>query len=232
MFPKSGRIIHLGINYMLAPPPGLTKERFLDFQKELNNKGLSFTVARREESTFIFEKENESPNLQVRIGLPAPPIGQLLIIDSHPRSGVKFFIEQSEAVCSSFSQCWEKKFQVIRSDVTIRHLYQSKGQHAFKYLWETRLGQKEKDLSSLGRAVLGGGIRLVMPPKKDERIPKQVEIKIESFLKDTRMIFVETQFVWLQPMVAGEDFAPKQLLTEVDSYAQKEALNFILKKSL
>jgi hypothetical protein len=47
--------------------------------------------------------------------------------------------------------------------------------------------------------VLGGGLRLVMPPVKEGAEPVQIEIKIESFFRESQKLFIETFFVWPQP---------------------------------
>ncbi|MBI4834604.1 MAG: hypothetical protein HY811_07295 [Planctomycetes bacterium] len=230
MLTESRIPFHFGVNYIFAPMPVLTKEAFLDLQKELGGQGVNFVTAQREETSFNFVKEVQSPNLQLKIiaGAQTPiGIGQLLIIESQPKEDSTFFIKQAEAICLSFNNIWKQPFQIIKRDVCLRYLYQSKEQHAFQYLWEKRLGQDETGLSALGRPVLGGGLRLVMPPKKDEKIPCEIEVKIESFLRYTKKIFVETQFVWPQPLQPTKNFEPGKLLNLVDSYAKTEVIKFI-----
>jgi hypothetical protein len=119
----------------------------------------------------------------------------------------------------------------LQSDATARHLY-SCDCHAFKYLWEDRLGQEERDLRYLGgRLVLGGGLRLVLP--RIAHWKDHVEVKIESFLGESEKLFIETLFVWPEPKVVSkaDEFGPTQCLQTVDSFASNEVCNFILRKT-
>jgi hypothetical protein len=105
-------------------------------------------------------------------------------------------------------------------------LYETSAEHAFQELWEMRLRQPPDSLAVLGRPVLGGGLRFVMPPQPDDPEPVQIEVKIESFLRDTKKIFVETQFAWPSPMSPGAPF-PVNRLEQVNKYIEESVISFI-----
>ena len=73
---------------------------------------------------------------------------------------------------------------------------------------------------------MGGGLRFVRPRQPDR--PAQIEVKIESYLRDTRKVFIETQFSWLEPTPSGVSFDPRKQLTKVDHYARNKVLSFAM----
>jgi hypothetical protein len=69
-----------------------------------------------------------------------------------------------------------------------------------------------------------------MPPLQKELDPVQIEVKIESFLQNTKQMLVETVFVWPKPRVlnVNEKFDPKYRLEKVEKYSTNEVWNFIV----
>ena len=73
----------------------------------------------------------------------------------------------------------------------------------------------------------GGRTEVCDAPQPGESEPKQIEVKIESFLGDTTQVFVETQFVWPSPR-AGNAFEPKARLGEVNQYITQSVEAFLM----
>ena len=136
---------------------------------------------------------------------------------------------EAEAAVRAFEATWGKeRRQIISSDAAFRDLYETSAEHAFQELWEQRLGQSAQSLAILGRPVLGGGLRFVMPPLPDEVEPLQIEVKIESFLRDTKKLFVETQFAWPAPTSPGAPFDPAGKLKQLDDYIEHVVTSFLV----
>jgi len=155
------------------------------------------------------------------------PIGQLLLVATHPERTLRYFIQETEQVVEAFEATWPASHrQIIKRDVTLRDLYETTSGHAFQELWETRLGQPTDSLAAFGGPVLGGGLRFVIPVQPSR--PAQIEVKIESYLADTSKVFVETQFTWPQPTPPGVSFDPRDRLLEVEDYIKNQVLAFIL----
>jgi hypothetical protein len=214
----------MGINFVVVPPPAVSQGTGLAFQDALIQQSIEFDkVSYGEDDLKIIR---ERPPLQIVISSPSnQPTGQLLIIAPHPARPLESFIQETEFVVEAFESVWtSQQRQIIRRDVTIRDLYET-DQHAFRELWERRLDQSEDSLAVFGRKVLGGGLRLVMPPEPGK--PAQIEVKIESYLKDTSKVFVETQFTWPAPTPPDVSFEPRARLCEVNDYAKSEVLDFI-----
>lgn len=229
MLPETGRIIHLGVNFLLAPvavPIDTSHE--LDFRRYLAENQIDFERTERvDQFVKLFSKRTES--LEARVGQAGPQVGQLLILAPESTQPLESFIQQAEAVCGAFQSTWitpQQQMQIIGRDACMRYLYQSADNHAFRFLWERRLRQEAVDMQILGRPVLGGGLRLVMPPSEGQ--VSQVEVKIESFLRDSSMLFVELQFAWPQPIAPQEGFRPRELLTEVRDYCTTRLVPFIV----
>jgi hypothetical protein len=134
-----------------------------------------------------------------------------------------------ERTRSPFSTWHLQQCQIIQSSALIHHLY-SVDDHAFKYLWEVRLGQSPEDSRALGRRpVAGGGLRLLLPPHKqaDDEEPRSIEIRAESFLAEPRKLLIET-ISWPKPrsVQAPESFAPGPYLRQVEDFTADEVWSF------
>jgi len=231
--PQSKQSIYFNISYIIANEwPSNPMER-LDFQKLLAQNQLDFPQSRAGLRDFTLVR-TEPSHLLVKVASLGPRVSNLSLSSERPAHTLDFFVKEADTVCSSFHEIWLKKpTQIIQCGATIRHLYSCE-EHAFKYLWEHRLDQDPQDFSFLGkRPVLGGGLRLIMPPIK-EPDPIQIEIKIESFFQESKKIFIETVFVWPQPRLLpkNDKFDPANRLTKVEKYATSKVWEFLTKPTI
>jgi len=227
MKPQSRYIIHLGINFVTIPAPVVTRQSSLAFQAAIGESGLDFVRAENPENQIILTRESPSP-LQVMVGLLEPQVGQVRIVAPNPKGSLELFVQEAEAALEAFAAVWPaKNRQIIRSDGAIRELRETSAAHAFQELWESRLGQTSQALAVFGRPIRGGGLRFVMDPLPAEPEPVQIEVKIESFLSDTKKMFVETQFVWLKPTDPGAPFAARERLSQMNSYVEEQVQAFL-----
>ena len=226
---ESRQTIHVGINFVFSPIPTIDPQSNLRFQQSLLSCGIEFSHNEIKEQEIIIVRER-SPRLEIKVAaISGSPVGQIIIVSPDPRCELNLFGKDVEAILQAFDSTWPgPNRQIISSDVTLRDLYETAGEHAFKELWEKRLGQPTDSLARLGRPVLGGGLRFVMPAQSSDPDPVQVEVKIESFLRNTNKIFVETQFVWPSPKAPGTPFEPKRRLEEVDRYVEDKVEAFIV----
>jgi hypothetical protein len=230
MKPGSRRPIHMGINFITSPPPVINVQSYLKFQESLAAHSVDFSNSGRQEQRHEhrIEVTRDMPPLQILVtASTAQPTGQLLVVAPHPARTIEYFVQEVEQIVEAFEATWPIPHrQIIKRDITLRDLYEATSEHAFQELWEVRLGQSPDVLAVLGASVRGGGLRFVIPPQPDR--PAQIEVKIESYLRDPSKIFAETQFTWPQPTPPGESFDPRKRLTEVEDYAKNQVLSFIM----
>lgn len=191
-----GVLIHAGINFISNPAPTIDKESFLSFQRALMEAGVEFEDAKLvPPEVRIISREPLLITIMVKeIG---PGAGQLLIVGPEHPGTVGRVGRQAQAITRAYHATWTaRNRQLINIDSTIRMLYETDAEHAFQELWEGRLRQREELLDTLGRPVLGGGLRFVMPPESGKVGSPLIEVKIESSLRDSSKFFVETQFIW------------------------------------
>lgn len=231
--PETRTSVHFSINYVLAMGSEPGKAKTVDFQKALLDNGLDFSQTNIRGNTFTLLRSQPS-NLTVKIEAPVQHVSSVHVIAQNPSYDSEMFLQEASAVMDAYQKSWPaEQYQVIRAMAKIHHLYSSEG-HAFKYLWEDRLGQSPQDLVCLGkRPVAGGGLRLIMPPHavENEQL-HSIEIRIESFLHEPRKVLIETIFVWPKPTVLGKDerFDPGLLLGPVEEYASNEVWTFLTQK--
>jgi hypothetical protein len=229
---NSRQSIYFGVNYLVAIPWVADKSKQLDFQRALLEHQLDFPEVKAGERILTLVRKEQSP-LEVRIASLGPQVSGISVRSEGPAYDIDLFAKEADAAYTAYHKTWvERPCHILQCDATTRHLY-SCGDHAFKYLWETRLGQKGGDFHHLGkRPVLGGGLRLVIPPISNEPEPNQIEIKIESFFGEPRKMFIETLFVWppTQPRLLDKNskFDPEFRLKSVEKYAINEVWNFLL----
>src|ERR1043166_2720231 len=223
---ETRRPLHFGVNYLIAPAGAYGPGEVLQFQQYLAKpvNGVLFDSTKREREQTVYWRM-ASP-LEVRIGPVGPEVSQLRVLAPKPEGRLDDFVGEASTIVEAHSEVWGAPGQVLRRDCTIRHLYAVREDHAFRFLWEKRLGQTGESLKPLGRPVAGGGIRLVMPPRPDRDGDSMVEIKVESFLQDSTQLFVEATFVWGKP-IGAEGLNPKELLETVENSLEGEVSAFI-----
>lgn len=229
MYRESRQTMYMGINFVVSSMPVLSEPSKLKFQESLHTYGIDFTQVKYGDSEIFVGREAPT-RLDIRVAAMGPPsLGQLLILAPQPGCDLILFAKEAEATVRAFDSTWPaEKRQVISCDATFRDLFETTSQHAFQELWEQRLGQSKDTLVVFGRPVLGGGLRFVMPAQPNEPEPVQIEVKIESFLRNTRKIYVETQFKWTHPTAPGEPLNPASRLEQVDKYIEGEILSFMM----
>jgi hypothetical protein len=216
--PDTKQGFHFGTNFLFAPAGSYEPTGLLQFQQTLAETSGTLVFDQTQRTPMGMVLVRQGPPLQVTVGLVGPGIGQLLIAAPQPSRPLISFIEEAEMVVNAYRRVWPGPIQVVRRDCTLRYLYAVREGHAMQFLWERRLRQSEDALSALGRPVLGGGLRLVMPPRPTVADDAGVEIKIESFLSDSRQLFLESQFVWETPATPGTEPDPRPLIEAVDGF--------------
>lgn len=225
----------MGVNFIVAPRPDLSKGRHLEFQRRLAEENVEFDQVLRNQGQLVFVRGGPKI-LRVQLGeLPnQAPVGQLLIIEDANMevgsvdSGVslEMFAADADTICDVFQEVWPEGRQILSRDAAVHELHDSGAEHAFTFLWETRLRQPEESLRKWGRSVLGGGLRFVMPPMEDEADPKMVEVKIESFLRDPSKVYLDAIMQWPRPAAEGL-MEPRMLVDEVCGFVRERVIPFV-----
>jgi hypothetical protein len=219
--------IHAGVNFVLAPFPGLDRTSCLKIQETLSDLGVNLSNVVYGEREFVAARQRPAP-LEIKIGIVGPQIGQLLILATQSISSLDIFYAEADDIVKAFDETWPfPQRQIVSCDATIRDLYETSSEHSFAELWEKRLHQTPHSLQIFGRGVLGGGLRFVMAPKDNNPVEPLIEVKIESYLSDTRKLFLESQFTWQQPLPVGTPLDPSTRLEQVNEFIQKEVVKFI-----
>lgn len=232
---QSKTTVHLSVQYLLAGTWAPERVRTVEFEKALLENGLDFGQTQSRENSFTLIRTQTSP-LQVKLESPGPQVVSLLAAANNPQYERELFERDAEAVTQAFLRTWPAEhYQILTVNSKIHHLY-SVGTHAFQYLWEQRLEQSPEDFRLLGsRPVAGGGLRLVMPPYAAQGAePTSVEVRVESFLREPKKVFIETAFTWPRPRViaTGQGFEPQRYIEETERFAAEEVWAFLVRKSV
>jgi hypothetical protein len=231
---QSKTTVHLSVQYLLAGTWMPERARTVEFEKALLENGLDFGQTQSRENTFTLIRTQPS-HLQIKLESPGPQVVSLLILAANPQYERELFGRDAEAVTQAFLRTWPADhYQILTVNTKIHHLYSAQT-HAFQYLWEERLGQSPEDFRLLGkRPVAGGGLRLVMPPHAVEGgEPTSIDVRVESFLREPKKVFIETAFTWPRPRVIGADqgFDPQRYIEETERFAAEEVWDFLTRRT-
>ena len=232
MLKNSERVIHIGLNYVVAPKKPLTMDEKLSFQKELSLVGLEAEKAVKKEGGIGIKAFYEGIPVVIETFMNSANTGQLLIVmPKNPNSAL--FPKIADAVGEIYLKLFSdpKPHVFPARDGCIRKLYDCSAEypHAFKYIWEKMLGKSSRDLSVLGKPIAGGGLRFVMPPSNDD--PVEAQVKIESFLPDPKQLWVECTMKWLQPEKIGEGLRASELYRHINDFIDEKVLGLMLPHS-
>lgn len=230
---QSKTTVHLSVQYVLAGAWAPERARTVQFEKALLDNGLDFAQTQSRDNVFSLMRSKPS-HLQVKLESPGPQVVSLLVLANNPQYEREMFGRDAEAVVQGFSQTWPAEhYQVLTVNCKIHHLYSAQT-HAFQYLWEDRLAQSPEDFRLLGgRPVAGGGLRLVMPPHAAQGgEPTSIEVRVESFLREPKKVFVETAFTWPKPRIIGPEqgFDPSRYIEQTEQFAAEEVWNFLTRR--
>ena len=79
------------------------------------------------------------------------------------------------------------------------------------------------DLERFGRPILGLCLRIEFPPLPDD--PTQMQLKVEPFFRDPKMLFLELSTRFLHPLQSLDDLRSR--LTNADRFVKERALSFL-----
>ena len=143
--------IHCGLNFVVAP---LVVDRalFRSFQAELQDLPVDFQTY--DHGNNRATRPAPFP-LEVRLASIGGPISQILLIATEHLQSFDLIEQEFTEVVKAFERAASvSNLQLVAADATIRDLFDTGTQHAFRELWEIRLGQRE---GSLGGALVFGG---------------------------------------------------------------------------
>jgi hypothetical protein len=223
MLEHTRQSIHFGVGGVFTPQPVCDAAHALEFQRALAEHGLAFSATNVQPAGIALVRA--SLPLEVRVQQPGPMVGSFAVVAQNPQRVLEVFVDEARTVQAAIGKAWPGTIQLVQREVTMNYLYDVASGHAFKYLWEERLGRDEGELNRFGRPVLGGGLRFVMPAS-DPGTDANTQVWIESFFADPRKLWVAVQMQWMSPRPM-DDLNPDVLLQEVDQYAKTEVVAFI-----
>lgn len=225
---RGQRIIHTGINYVVAPAITIDRNTVFKFQNLLEQSNVQINSANYGETNFSLTRQSNFP-LEIKMFNNNPQSGQIVLLMPHPEYSIELIEEESDRIFESINNVWTLKGkQLISSDATLRILFDSHFPNSFVEIWEKRLKQDPNELKIFDKPVLGGGVRLVIPPTVPGPDEPTIEIKIESFLNDTKKLFVETQFIWQRAsIIDGSGINGSERISKVYHFVEDKILKYL-----
>lgn len=225
---NSGKLFHVGINYVLAPVSEISRQMIPKLHESLMKAGIEIDTTKFDGNKIMAVRDNLPLNVQV--AALGPQVAQLLVVAPNPRRAFQVVVEEFDSVVGAFWEVWPRpNLQIIKCDATIRYLYDSSRDDAFVELWQDRLSQSRPALDGVfERPVLGGGLRFVLGPQEGEGEPHRIELKIESFLRETKQVFIDVQFLWTKPrpLTGTHDFRTSEQLSAIDDFILRQVHRF------
>jgi hypothetical protein len=208
------RTVHFGFGYVV--PFRITYENVSKIETNLTDKGYKilgkntpsedlfeikckrFSGEENSEFTIKFQKAGE-----VDSAIKEPIFALAIIVGEN---GNHLELKDTFTECIKIIDRVSKIPKVvIQKEATLRTLcgIVTQDKTSFQYLWEEVLNQKPEKLKALGTPISGGGLRFLVAPRPIEVESHEIvaaDIKIESYFKDPRFIFVEAKYKWVVPV--------------------------------
>lgn len=129
-----------------------------------------------------------------------------LVIKEQPTQ-VNFdeFLDQVVPIATEVKQRLERPIWIFQQGI-IRYLLPFDGP-VMPLIRNHLFALEDSDLEKFGRPVLGLCLRVEFPPLPEE--PTQVQLRIEPFFREPRMLFLELTTRYLQPLQSTSEFAVK-----------------------
>jgi len=226
MLMHTRQTVHFGVGCVFSPQPVLDAQHSIKFQGDLADHGLVFTQAQTPPGAIVLTRDVRP--LEVKVLQLGPAVGSVVVIaGAPPWATLDEFQDEAQTVFQAYSTAWSgQQLQVIQRECSMNQLYDVKEDHAFKFLWERRLGCQEVELDVLRRPVLGGGIHLVIPPSADGVDEPNVDLKVESLFANPTKLVVQVVMQWRVSQVQSA-LDPGPILREADRFLSEEVVEFI-----
>ncbi len=108
----------------------------------------------------------------------------------------------------------------------IRKLLEADKGDARQLIVESLASKAGEKLKAFGnRPIHGIGVRIFLPPINEER--NALNVKIESFLPDPRLVFIEVEGVFYEPLQAMDSNVLTDRLARTNDFLDKNVLHFL-----
>lgn len=235
MIEESRQTLQLSVGFLVTPALDLSAQRFAALQTRLEEEGVRFQHAERQENAvFLVRQEPSALHVQITNGnLPgpeAPPVTQFVVLTAATPEAAAAeaaeFADVAHEITDVARDVWPEMEHVLGWSTAVRALFASSTEHSFQYLWEQRLRQPGDSLALFGRPIVGGGFRVLMAPGAGEDEQFQAEVKVESLLEDPRQLYLELDLGSTAPAGIAV-MNPTTLVNATEDFLQGRVIPFL-----
>ena len=201
------------IIHLFTPNVRYSKEQLQDlYTNTAKTHDYSYSVFKDEGSAEFRITDQRTPE-QTKYIFDGSTV--LLVHESVGKIGLEHFLERANDLISNAIKYLKiplfiQQNSVIRCNASPFHTDDSR-----RFILESVCSLKEERLKSFGRLVHGVGLRFFFPPMQDKLY--QFDIKIESLLKDPRVLYLECMGSFFQPIqVSTLDMIKENMHTTKD----------------
>lgn len=225
MIKNSRTLTHVGVNFIIAPGMPFTKADSLRFQSQLETRGIETSNVMYGSNQISIVRQSQKSAREIRLQNPGPQVAQFSILMPMPEYSLEAVEDEIDTISELYNNVWPSKGkQILVCDASIHSTYETDKNSAFEEIWEHKLVQPSSILSVFDRPVKDGGLRFVMPPQNP--LDAVVELRIESLLTDPKKIFVNLQFIWKNPTIAGDSLDSSKRIQEVERFQINNVMRF------
>jgi hypothetical protein len=251
VIPQSLTLRSVAIARVFATQPELQRDENLRFYDSVTGQGVDLP-----------ELVQSARQVQLLKRAPGQPAGAFQVLIDHLGSQLRFlvsedypprpfalFAKDADATWDAFLGVWPLNRlggRPILSEVTLRMTAASESGSATTFLVDRVLHLSTDSLARLGRAVLGVGLRVIVPLQvgsRDEKLPlngADINLLVETLVDDPSRLYFEITAKWpalpLPPEIVaqgGPSFLnaevrkPSEYLEDVYSYLTDRVVTFL-----
>jgi hypothetical protein len=200
---------------LLYPPVRLTEQALKDFAYQLDRRGVSYNQSRYADNGLeLVQSSTSSAELSRYV---VKPDRLVVVHENVERLGFEIFCEKVEIIAKMCMEAFHLPFFLSQVHVIRKIVNPAGTPDARLYLLDHVCGFGEDRRKAFRRPVHGVGLRFVFPVVSNDD-PYEFDVKVESFLRDGRLLFIENIGRFHPPVVANNLAALRAGLEKTNAF--------------
>ncbi len=207
---------------ILFPPVRFGETALKEFAFNLDRRGVSYNQSRFGDSALELTQASTSSAETSRYVLKTDRVA--VVHENVERLGFEIFCEKVEIISKMLVESFRMPFLLGQTHVIRKIVNPAGASDARLYLLDTVCRFGEEKRRAFMRPVHGFGLRFVFPATPED--PTEFDVKVESFLRDGRLLYLENVGRFHAPVVAQNLAALRAGLDRTNTFLREQMASF------
>lgn len=207
---------------LMFPPVRFTETALKEFAFNLDRKGVSYNQSRFAESALELVQTSTNSAETSRYVLKSDRL--VVSHENVERIGFEIFCEKVEIIGKMVIEAFRMPFFLAQTHVLRKIVNPHGTPDARLYLLDRVCQFGDEKRKAFNRPVHGFGLRFVFPATQED--PTEFDVKVESFLRDGRLLYLENIGRFHPPVVAQNLAALRAGLERTNAFLLEQIATF------